>query len=77
MLRPYPFDFSNRCNITLCGFGSMTRPTEDLHVVGCVGTAECEGDDMVDIPSFAGRDGQCAGGAAAFVGEEEVQTGSG
>ena len=53
----------------------MTRPTEDLHVVRCVGTAEGEWDDVVDVPAFAGRDGECAGGAAAFVGEEEVQAG--
>ena len=75
MLRPYPFDFGDRRHISLCCFSSMTGPTEDLHVVGCVGTAECEWDDMVDVPAFAGWDGQCAGGAAAFVGEEEVQAG--
>ena len=55
----------------------MTRPTEDLHVVRCVGTAEGEWDDVVDVPAFAGRDGECAGRTAAFVRQKEVQAGAG
>ena len=77
MLRPYPFDFGDRRHISLCCFSSMTRPAEDLHVICCVGATECEGDDVVDVPAFAGWDGECAGSTAAFVSQEEVQTGAG
>ena len=55
----------------------MTRPAEDLHVFDCVGATKREWDDVVDIPALTGWDGHGAGGASAFVGEEEVKAGSG
>lgn len=77
MLRPYSFDFGDRRHIAFNCFCAMTGPAEDLHVICCVGATECEGDDVVDVPAFAGWYGECAGRTAAFVSQEEVQTGAG
>ena len=57
MLRPYSFDFGDRRHIAFNCFCAMTGPAEDLHVICCVGATECEGDDVVDVPAFAGWDG--------------------
>ena len=58
-------------DIGVARFRAVTRPTEDLKIIGFVCPAEGEGDDVINVPHLAGLYGYVTRLAGTFLIEEE------
>ena len=66
------FGFGNARNVGLGCLRPVAWPAEDLKVVGFICATECEGQNVVNVPRFAGVDLLGAGSTEPLPIEEQI-----
>ena len=73
MARFETLGFGDARDVILRGLRLVAGPAEDLKVFGFVGSAQCNRDNVINVPSLAGADLLRAACANPFPLQEEVQ----
>ena len=63
----------NAWDIGVVRLRAVTKPTEDLKIIGFVCPAEGKGEDVVNVPRLSGLDGYVARLAGSFPIEEKSE----